>query len=198
MQPPPMSALLVLREVSTTLVAVAVACRGTSSARATDMHYFPRCDAFSSQLFDMLPVKINTFITNRDIAWPCDESVDLVLTFPAEGTHRERAPLWLVVHPHRSSAFLSYLIAHLLGDHCLEGLGRGLFTHAHPPSTVPLWADSTMVLWWMCWRRPKCAASSCRYCSASRREGNLPRSQGGKNRRRRVCAWRCWCAANGT
>ncbi len=78
------------------------------------MHKFPQCDAFSSQLFDVLPVKSNTFITDRDIAWPCGESVDLVLTFPAEGTPREGAPLWLVVHPHRSSAFLSCLIAHLL------------------------------------------------------------------------------------
>src|SRR5216683_2177914 len=109
-----MSALRFLCELRTTLVAVAVACRGTSSARATDMHKFPQCDAFSSQLFDVLPVKSNTFITDRDIAWPCGESVDLVLTFPAEGTPREGAPLWLVVHPHRSSAFLSCLIAHLL------------------------------------------------------------------------------------
>jgi hypothetical protein len=78
------------------------------------MHKFPHGDAFSSQLFDVLPVKSNTFITDRDIAWPCGESVDLILTFPAEGTHRVGAPLWLVVHPHRSSAFLSYLIALLL------------------------------------------------------------------------------------
>jgi len=81
-----MSELHVLCEVRTTLVAVAVACRGTSSAWATDIHKFPRSDAFSSQLFDVFPVKINTFITDRDIAWPCRESVDLVLTFPAEGT----------------------------------------------------------------------------------------------------------------
>jgi hypothetical protein len=96
------------------MVTVAVACRRTSSARATDMHQFLRCDAFSSQLFDVLPVKSNTFITDRDIAWSCDESVDLVLTFPAEGTPREGAPLWLVVHPHRSSGFLSCLIDLLL------------------------------------------------------------------------------------
>src|SRR6266849_11215606 len=101
-----MSALRFLCELRATIVAVAVACRGTSSARATDMHKFPHCDAFSSQLFDALPVKINTFITNIDIAWPCGESVDLVLTFPAEGTLREEAPLLLVVHPHRTSAFL--------------------------------------------------------------------------------------------
>src|SRR5207247_8695074 len=102
-----MSALRFLCEVRTTLVAVAVACRGTSATRATDLHKFPHADAFSSQLFDVLPVKINTFITDSDIAWPCDESVDLILTFPAEGTHRVGAPLLLVVHPHRSSAFLS-------------------------------------------------------------------------------------------
>jgi hypothetical protein len=103
-----MSALRFLCEMRTTLVAVAVAHRGTSAARATDTHQFPHGDAFSCQLFDVFPVKINTFITNRDIAWPCSESVDLILTFPAEGTHREGAPLWLVVHPHRSSTFLRH------------------------------------------------------------------------------------------
>ena len=82
------------------------------------MHEFPHFDGFSSPLFNALPVEIDTFITNIHILWPCCESVDLVLTFTAEGTLRDGAPLLFVVLPHMSSAFLSCLIALLSRKSC--------------------------------------------------------------------------------
>jgi hypothetical protein len=87
----------------TTIVAVAVACRRTISAGATDLREFPHRDGFSSHLFDMLPVEIDTFMTNKDISWPDCELVDLILTFATEGALRGYAVLLVGVLPHEFS-----------------------------------------------------------------------------------------------
>jgi hypothetical protein len=108
-------------ELGTTVEAIMITCRATGSAAATDTHEFPHGDGFSGSLFNACPIEINTFITNIHIPWPSCESVDLVLTFTAEGTLPDGVSLLLVVLPHMSSAFLSCLSA-LLPRMCTSSL----------------------------------------------------------------------------
>ena len=73
-----------LCELRTTIEAVTVACRATGSAGTTDAYEFAYGNGFSSRLFDVLAVEVDTFITDIYITQSCCESVDLVLAFTTE------------------------------------------------------------------------------------------------------------------
>ena len=90
------------------IVAVVVADRSASSAGTTRVadRFYPQI--FSCRLFNVLPVKINTLITNMNTSRPCGETLDLVLVFLAEGAYHDTILSLFKIHPHIASPLLTH------------------------------------------------------------------------------------------